>query len=133
MLLIASVLLVGGAFAVVAVNLTGVSELRFGFEQMIHARIPWLVLGALAAGCGLGIASIARRRRWYKYPIVGVEVLLAALLSVYFVRLSWLPPHALAVEPGDPFPAYSLLDQDRRVHSGPSGGPTLYIFYRGDW
>lgn len=137
MLLIASLALVLGTVAVVLSNMLAASgELRFGWEQMIHARIPWLLLSALALGSALGIASIVRRRAWYKYPVVGVELLLSGLLTWYFVSLSFLPPHELRIDSGEPFPAYTLRDQDGRLHvvaAGESRRPALYVFYRGDW
>lgn len=137
MLLIASLLLVFGAVGVVVLNvdLTG-PELQFGYQQMIHARIPWLLLGALGAGASLGVVSLVRKRAWYKYPIVGVELLVFGLLAFYFGSLSFLPEHALAVDVGDPFPSYSLPDHTgelRTALAGEERTPALYIFYRGDW
>ncbi len=137
MLLIASLAFVFGTLAVLALNMeTTTGTLHFGYEQMIHARIPWLVLASLGVGCVLGIASIVRGRAWYKYPVVGVEILLSGLLTWYFVGLSFLPPYELQVRIGDPFPAYSLPDQNGRVHAVGASvprPPALYIFYRGDW
>jgi hypothetical protein len=137
MLLITSLLVVLGTLAVLVLNLeTDTAELRFGYEQMIHARIPWLIFGALGAGCALGLVSIARRRAWYKYPVVGAELLLSGLVVWYVLGLSFVPAHELRVGPGDPFPAYSLPDQDGRLHSvevSVPRPPALYVFYRGDW
>lgn len=137
MLLIGSLVFVLGTCAVLGLNLdSAAADLRFGYEQMIHARIPWLVLGSLAVGCVLGIASIAQRRAWYKYPVVGVELLLSALLAWYFLGFSYLPPHDLQVHVGDAFPTYSLPDHKGRIHSLEAAAPrqaALYIFYRGDW
>ena len=137
MLLLGSLVLVFGTVAVTFVQMgsTG-DELRFGYEQMIHARIPWLFLAFLGVGCGLGIASVVRRRAWYKYPVVGVELMLSGLLAWYFASYSFLPPHELGVGVGDPFPTYSLPDQDGQVHTVEATvprSPALYIFYRGDW
>ena len=138
MLLIASMVLVLGAFGVFIGNVM-VSEqgqLGLGFQQMIHARIPWLLLAAALGGAGLGMASLVRSRRWYKWLVVPVEVGLAGLLTFYFVSISFLPEHRLALSVGDPFPAYSLVDHDgelRAVEPARSGRAALYIFYRGDW
>jgi len=92
------------------VVLSDQGQLGFGFEQMIHARIPWLLLGSLGIGSALGIWSLVRARRWYKWVIVPVELIFAGLLTFYFTSASFLPRHD---------------STDRR--------PALYIFYRGDW
>jgi hypothetical protein len=60
-------------------------ELRFGFEQLIHARIPWLLLASLVGGAALGVVSLIRVRRWYTWAVVPVEVFFAALLTGYFI------------------------------------------------
>ncbi len=136
MLLIASLILVLGTLALLALNLEGTAELRFGYEPMIHARVPWLLLGSLAAGCTLGIVSIVRGRAGYKYPVVGVELLLSGLVAFYFVSFSFLPAYELGARVGEPFPAYSLPDQSGRVHNVEASAPrepALYVFYRGDW
>ena len=136
MLLIGSIVFVFGAVAVVVLNVGTTEALRLGHEQMIHARTPWLVLGALGVGCALGLGSIVQKRAWHKVPVVGLELALTGLLTWYFASFSFLPPHELQVGVGDPFPAYSLPDQDGRVHAVEASaprGPTLYIFYRGDW
>jgi len=58
-----SALLVFGTVGVILTNLTAQdSQLHFGFQQMIHARIPWILLGFLWAGCALGIASWTGKR-----------------------------------------------------------------------
>ena len=50
MLLLASLVLVLGAVGVVILNVDGTQpELPFGYQQMIHARIPWLILGTLGS------------------------------------------------------------------------------------
>ena len=61
MLLISSLVFVLGTVAVIVSNAgsTGLG-VRFGYEQLIHARIPWLLIGSLALGCTLGVASIVR-------------------------------------------------------------------------
>lgn len=138
MLLVLSIVLVFGAVGVFIGNLvlSNQGQLGFGFEQMIHARIPWLLLGSLGIGSVLGIWSLVRERRWYKWAIVPVEVLLAGLLTFYFTTASFLPQHGLALSAGDPFPAYSLIDQDGTPHTieaSTDRDPALYIFYRGDW
>lgn len=136
MLLIGSLVFVLGALGVLLSNGSVSDELRFGYQQMIHARIPWILLGSLGIGSALGVASLLRRRATYRFAVVGAEVLLSGLIVWYFVALSFLPPHALALEVGDPFPAYSLPDQDGQIHrveASTPRPPALYIFYRGDW
>ncbi len=135
-LLIGSLVFVLGALGMLLLHGGESSELRFGYQQMIHARIPWLLLGSLGLGSALGIASLLRTRATYRYAVVGTEVLLSGLIAWYFVGFSFLPPHALAVDVGDPFPSYSLPDQDGQIHRVEASSPrppALYIFYRGDW
>jgi hypothetical protein len=138
MLLLLSVVLVLGPLAVFVGNVIGSQqgELGFGFEQMIHARIPWLLVAPALVGAALGIFSLVRARRWYTWGIVPVEIFLAGLMTWYFTSFSFLPEHQLALSVGDPFPPYSLVDQDGNVHAVESAAdrrPMLYIFYRGDW
>ena len=138
MLLALSVVLVFGVVGVFVGNvvLSDQGQLGFGLEQMVHARIPWLLLGSLGAGSVLGIWSLVQARRWYKWVIVPVELVLAGLLTFYFTSASFLPQHRLAVSVGDPFPPYSLVDQDGKLHANEASAarfPALYIFYRGDW
>lgn len=138
MLLAVSILLVFGAVGMFVGNIAASEQgqLGVGFEQMIHARIPWLLLLPLLGGSALGVVSLVRRRRWYKWGIVSVEVFFAVLLTWYFMSFSFLPEHRLALAVGDRFPAYALLDQDGNLHRVDAGAPrrrALYIFYRGDW
>ena len=107
-----------------------------GLQQMIHARIPWVLLALLWAGCALGVGSVVRRRTWPKLAVLGLEGALTALVSWYLLSFGFLPPHELAVRAGDPFPAYALMDQEEVLHSVEAstlGEAALYIFYRGDW
>jgi hypothetical protein len=138
MLLAFSIVLVFGTVAVfvgnVAVSQQG--ELGFGFQQLIHARIPWLLVVPPLVGAALGVWSLVRARRWYKWVIVPVEVFFAALLTWYFTSFSFLPEHHLALSVGDAFPSYSLVDQDRQRHTVEAATdrrPALYVFYRGHW
>lgn len=136
MLLLLSLVLVLGTVAWFILGVQGSSPLPLGTEQLIHARIPWLALGALALGCGLGMTALLRRRRWYTWGLVGVELVLSGLLGFYFLRVSFLPEHTLAVIVGDRFPSYALADQDGVLRSNEGDVPrtrALYIFYRGDW
>ena len=133
----ASLFLVLAAVGWFVRSATAVSpELLFGYEQLIHARIPWLLLGALWLGAMLGLLSLRRGRRWFYYPVLGVELLLAGGLSFYMLAGSFLPESELRVAVGDAFPSYTLLDQDERLHNLAAGEPrkpALYVFYRGDW
>jgi hypothetical protein len=133
-----SVLLVFGTVAVFVTNvvLGDRGQLGFGFEQMIHARIPWLLLVPVVVGSALGMASLVRRRTWYRSAFVGLEVAICAFALFYFTSFSFLPAHELAVKVGDPLPSFSLGDQDGNVHTVEASAerrPALYIFYRGDW
>ncbi|MEM7410943.1 MAG: hypothetical protein AAF430_11965 [Myxococcota bacterium] len=135
-MLVASAVVVFGMVAWIFWAMAPSDTLRFGFEQIIHARVPWFVLLPMWGGLALGIGSLVRRRPWFAWPVVGVEALLVGLVSVYILQLSQLPPSTLQVAVGDPFPAYSLLDQDEIRHArteGETRPPELYIFYRGDW
>ena len=112
------------------------SELVFGHEQAIHARVPWLVLGGLWAGGALAIASLVRERRWVSWLVIGLEAVPVAFFSIYFLQISYLPESTLRVASGDAFPAYSLPNQDEVLHAvalGEPRPPALYVFYRGDW
>jgi hypothetical protein len=132
-----SVLLVFGTAGVVVAQLaTEGPSLQPGYQQMIHARIPWLLLGPLWLGAALGIAAAVRNWAFYKLGLILLELPLVALASWYFLASSFLPPHDLAVGVGDPFPSYALVDQDgalQRFGASRPNGPALYIFYRGDW
>ncbi len=132
-----SALLVFGTFGWVLVALGESDRLVPGFEQLIHAEIPWIVLGALWLGGALGLLALfRRRRRWFHWPVVGLELALVGPVSFYVLQLSWLPPHSLAIDVGAPFPSYALLDQDEQLRTREAGAPRppeLYIFYRGDW
>ena len=138
MLFLLSIALVFGAVAVFIGNIAASEQgtLGLGYQQMIHARIPWLLIVSALGGAGIGIFSLVRARRWYKWGIVPVEIFFAALLTWYFASVSFLPEHRLALQVGDPFPGYSLVDQDGKLQTSQSATPrrpALYVFYRGDW
>ena len=61
MLFTLSILLVFGALAVFVgnMNVSEQGQLGFGFEQMIHARVPWLLLAPPLIGAALGSSA------WY--------------------------------------------------------------------
>jgi hypothetical protein len=132
-----SALLVFGTVGVILLHLgSPTPELWPGYRQMIHARIPWLLLGFLWGGGLLGVAALLRRFRWPKLGVVLLELPLIALASWYFLAFSFLPSHELEISPGMPFPAYALRDHDgelRRFEPAAARRPALYIFYRGDW
>ena len=111
-------------------------QLVLGAGQVIHPRIPWLLIGSLGAGSALGIWSLVRARRWYKWVIVPVELLLAGVLTFNLTSAGSVPRQELELSVGDPFPSYSLTDQDGELHAVQASAdrrPALYIFYRGDW
>ena len=133
-----SVLLVAATVAVFVVNvvLSGRGVLAPGYGQMIHAEFPVLLLLPAIFGLGLGIVAFARRRSWLRVGIVAVETTVVAFLLFLFGAMTALPSHRLTVSVGDPFPAYSLVDQDGVAHTFAAGTPraaALYVFYRGDW
>ncbi len=132
-----SALLVFGTLGLILANLGAQDgEPLLGLQQMIHARIPWVLLALLWAGCALGIGSVVRKRTWPKLAVLGLEGALTALVSWFVLSFGFLPPHELAVRAGDPFPAYALMDQEEVLHSVEAstlGEAALYIFYRGDW
>jgi hypothetical protein len=111
-------------------------ELPLIKDQLIHARIPWAILGSVWVGLGFGVAAMIRQRsvlRWLAFvPLVAI----ASLASGYLMKLSYLPESTLRVAVGDPFPGFELPDQDGVVHTRVASAPRqaeLYIFYRGDW
>ncbi len=137
-MLIASALLIFGVFGLFIADISMSDRGQLGplFEQMIHARLPWLFLLALWGGAALALGSLLRRRAWHRYTLVAVELGFAGLLSFYFLGISMLPAHALGVGVGQPFPSYSLPDSDGVTHSAQVSSvrePALYVFYRGDW
>jgi len=132
----ASAVLVFGVVAWLFSSMEADDALIPGFEQLIHAPVPWGILGLLWLGGILGIAAALQRRRWFVYPLVGLELLLVGFVSFYFLQISWLPDHRLNVAVGDAFPAYQLVDQDEQpqvMAASTPREPALYIFYRGDW
>ena len=137
MLLLASVIFVAAPLAVFLINLMGSSsELHFGFQQIIHARIPWLLLGSLWLGGVIGIVALVKKWSWGSLAVVALELLVVAGLSFMFLRMSMLPEHPLAVTQGEAFPSYTLTGHDGSQYSNRAGEPrprALYIFYRGDW
>jgi len=132
-----SIFLVSGALALIGVNLTSESpELHLGASLIIRGRIPWLLLLTLWGGVALGVASLFRGRALPKLGVLLLEIPPVAFVSWYVLVGSTLPAHALAVEMGDPFPAYALEDQDGALHQLAAlekRAPALYIFYRGHW
>jgi hypothetical protein len=136
-MILLSALLVFGTTAVILGGMSAQDgRLPFGYEQLIHARIPWILLGLLWTGTALGVAAVMRRRGLLNATVLFLELPLVALASWYFLAFSTLPAHELAIGVGDPFPPYSLVDQDGALHEFDGAtphDPTLYIFYRGDW
>jgi len=105
-------------------------------SEMIYAPVPWALLGAMVAGAAVGVVSLTRRRSPGRIALVTVEVALAGAVAFLFLGFTRLPEHHLTVSVGDPFPSYSLSDQDgvtRGVQEGAMRKRALYIFYRGDW
>jgi hypothetical protein len=132
-----SILLVSGALALIGVNLTSESpELHLGAGLIIRGRIPWVLLLSLWGGVALGVASLLRGRSLPKLGVLLLEIPPVAYVTWYVLVGSTLPAHALAVDVGDPLPAYALEDQDGALHQVAAfekRPPALYIFYRGHW
>jgi hypothetical protein len=132
-----SMLLVFGTLTLIGVNLSSESPaLGLGASLMIRGRIPWIVLALLWGGVALAVASLSRGRKLPKLGVLLFEVVLVGFVSWYAIFGSVLPAHALTIEVGDAFPAYSLQDQDEVLHERAALGkrpPALYIFYRGHW
>jgi hypothetical protein len=132
-----SILLVFGTLALIVANLASESpDLRLGASLMIQGRVPWIPLAALWGGVALGLASLLRGRKLPKLGALLLEIPLVAFVSWYALLGSALPAHALAVQVGDPFPAYALEDQDGVLHQRATlekRTRALYIFYRGHW
>jgi hypothetical protein len=132
-----SMLLVFGTLTLIGVNLTSESpELELGAGLIIRGRIPWILLAVLWAGVALGLASLSRGRNPVKLGALLLEIAAVGFVSWYVILGSVLPAHTLAIEVGDPFPAYALQDQDEALHERAAlekRPPALYIFYRGHW
>jgi hypothetical protein len=111
-------------------------DLHLGASLVIRGRIPWILLAVLWGGVALGVASLFRGRKLPKLGALLLEIPPVAYASWYVLFGSMLPAHALAVEVGDAFPAYTLEDQDGVLHhlaALEKRAPALYIFYRGHW
>jgi hypothetical protein len=130
-------LLVFGTLALIGAGISAETpDPRLGAGLIIQGRVPWLLLTALWGGVALGVASVLRGRRLPKLGVLLLELPAVGAVTWYVIVGSALPAHALAVEVGDPFPAYALEDQDGALHELTSlqpRSPALYIFYRGHW
>jgi hypothetical protein len=132
-----SMLVVFGTLALIGVNLASESPaLHLGAGLIIRGRVPWILLAVLWGGVALGVASLSRGRKLAKLGALLLEIMPVAFVSWYVTLGSVLPAHALAIEVGDPFPAYALQDQNGALHERAAlekRAPALYIFYRGHW
>ena len=132
-----SVVVVAGTLALIGVSLTSEApDLTLGAGLLVEGRVPWAVLAALWGGVALGAASLFRGRRLPRLGVLALEIVPVAYVSWYVILGSTLPAHELAVRVGDPFPAYSLTDQDGGAHRHAvheKRPPALYVFYRGHW
>jgi hypothetical protein len=132
-----SMLLVFGTLALIGVNLTAESpELQLGAGLIIGGRVPWILLAALWGGVALGVASLVRGRNLAKLAVLLVEVASVGFVSWYMILGSAVPAHAVAIDVGEPFPAFALHDQDGALHQHTSlekRPPALFVFYRGHW
>lgn len=132
-----SMLLVFGALALIGVNLSSVSPaLDLGAGLIIRGRIPWALLAVLWGGVALGVASLFRSRLLPALGVLLLELTTVAFVTWYVAFGSVLPAHSLAIDVGDPFPAYALQDQNGALHEHVAlekRAPALYIFYRGHW
>ena len=128
-----SAILILGSVATFVVALGPSPELPMIKDQVIHARVPWVILGSVWIGLALGVAAMIRRRsvlRWIAFvPLVAV----AAGASGFLLKLSYLPESTLRVAVGDPFPGFDLPDQDEAVHSRVIGAPRPPELYLAHW
>jgi hypothetical protein len=132
-----SLFLVFGTLTLIGVNLASQSpELALGAGLIVRGRIPWLLLALLWGGVALGVASLSRSRSLVKLGVLLLEIAPVGVFSWYVLFGSVLPAHTLAIEVGDPFPAYALRDQDGALRERAAlekRPPAFYIFYRGHW
>ena len=132
-----SILVVSVVLAGVGVSLTSEApDVQLGAGLIIQGRVPWVLLALLWGGVALGALSMLRGRALPKLAVVVLEVVPVAFVTWYVIAGSALPAHTLAINPGDPFPAYALEDPDgalHRVAALEKRAPALYIFYRGHW
>ena len=132
-----SILLVVGTLALIGTSLGSYTpDVELGAGLIIQGRVPWLLLLVLWGGVALGAASLLRGRVLPKLGVLVLEIVPVAFVTWYVLVGSVLPAHALAVDVGDPFPAYALEDQDGALHELATlekREPALYIFYRGHW
>lgn len=146
MRLAASIVLVFGLFGLllVAAMAPDPTTASLPVSWLIHERTPVALLALLAVGVVLGLASLWQAPRWFKFPVVALEAAAAGLLTFYFLSGSFLPERTMEIAVGDPFPSYSLPNEDGRLLRYVSAGAdalgrpfagkrALYIFYRGDW
>jgi hypothetical protein len=99
----------------------------------IHSQYPWPVYLLLIAS----VAAAARSglRRVWRYTATAVTAVLAGFFVVVTLTTG-LDHGRLAVQPGDPFPAFTLQTSTKQPFSSESQkghNAALYIFYRGDW
>lgn len=132
-----SMLLVFGTLALIGVQLgTDAPDLDWGAGLIIRGRVPWVLLAALWGGVALGAASLLRGRKLPKLAVLALEIVPVGFVTWYVLVGSVLPAHRLAVDVGDPFPAFALQDQDGTLHQRAAlekRPPALYVFYRGHW
>ncbi len=139
-----SAILVFGLFGllVAAATADDPTKLPLPVDWLIHERIPVAMLAVLGAGVVLGVTS--RARRWAKFPVVALELVAAGLLTFYFTTQSFGTAPAPRIAVGEPFPSWTLPDQDGVVRrfvaeglgetiAAPHPGRALYLFYRGHW
>jgi hypothetical protein len=132
-----SALLVFGTLAAFGLNLSVDTPLPWlPSDGIIHGQVPWLLFAGLWGGVALGLASLTKGRNAVSIGLLLVEVSSAIGVTAYVFYFSVLPPHTLLIEVGDPFPGYTLADQDDTLHAVGAleeRPPALYIFYRGHW
>lgn len=96
----------------------------------------WLNLLAMAAGLGLSIAAVIRRRSvWSTTGLALSTVLAVALFGFVYVVSNQLPPATAAIEVGETAPAFDLPDTQGLpvALSDFAGSNVLLVFYRGFW
>lgn len=119
----------------VLLGLAGVALFVFVPAVTIHMRHPWPVYGLLAAAA---VAAFSRAGAVpWRAGLLGLFWLgLAGAFAFYVEAVTQLDRGALALRPGDPFPAFELPTSDGGTFSSDAyrgERAVLYIFYRGDW
>ncbi len=105
----------------------------------LAVRVPslrdsaWLNLALVAAGVGVSVAALVRRRTAWRVLGLTLSAACTVLLSTYvFALSSGIPSASFAVPVGAQAPPLELPDTSGHPISL-AGRRTLVVFYRGFW